>query len=119
VAVAGGELFVVDAGNTRIQVFDTAGHFLRVIRLAYADRHTGLAADNRGNIYVSDLDLNQIQVVGHDGQMLHTFDLSTVKGANFSHPSGMWIDAGRSLYVVDSQSKRVGEFEIKGENAPQ
>ena len=117
--VAGGELFVVDAGNTRLQVFDAAGHFLRVIQLAYADHRTGLASDNQGDIYVSDPVLNQIQVVGHEGQMLHAFDPSTVKGANFSHPSGMWIDASRSLYVVDSQSNRVGEFQINGGNAPQ
>lgn len=113
VAVAGSELFVLDAGNVRIQVFDTGGHFLRAMNLGYADRHTGLAVDKRGNIYISDSDLNQIQVLGHEGQTLYRFDPSTIKVVNFSHPSGMWIDAGRSLYVVDSQSNRVGLFQIK------
>src|ERR1039457_1680711 len=88
VVVAGSELFVLDVGNTRIQVFDTGGHFLRAMNLGYADRRTGLAVDNRGNIYVS-------------------------------HPSGMWVDESRSIYVVDSQSNRVGLFQINGENAPQ
>jgi len=119
VVVAGSELFVLDAGNTRIQVFDTGGHFLRAMNLGYADRHTGLAVDNRGNIYVSHSDLNQIQVLGHEGQTLYTFHPGTIKGANFSHPSGMWVDAGRSIYVVDSQSNRVGLFQINGENVPQ
>jgi DNA-binding beta-propeller fold protein YncE len=119
VVVAGSELFVLDVGNTRIQVFDTGGHFLRAMNLGYADRRTGLAVDNRGNIYVSDSDLNQIQVLGHEGQTLYTFDPSTIKGANFSHPSGMWVDESRSIYVVDSQSNRVGLFQINGENAPQ
>src|ERR1035437_2004349 len=119
VVVAGSELFVLDVGNTRIQVFDTGGHFLRAMNLGYADRRTGLAVDNRGNIYVSDSDLNQIQVLGHEGQTLYTFDPSTIKGANFGHPSGMWVDEGRSIYVVDSQSNRVGLFQINGENAPQ
>jgi hypothetical protein len=31
------------------------------------------------------------------------------------HPSGMWVDAGRRLYVVDSQSNRVGVFQIRTE----
>jgi DNA-binding beta-propeller fold protein YncE len=119
IVVAGSEVFVLDAGNTRIQVFDTGGHFLRAMNLGYADRHTGLAVDNRGNIYVSDSGLNQIQVLGHEGQRLYTFDPSTVRGANFSHPSGMWADAGHSLYAVDSQSNRVGLFQINGANAPQ
>src|SRR5579864_9652012 len=57
--------------------------------------------------YVSDPVLNQIQVFGHEGQKLYIFDPSTIKGTNFSHPSGMWVDAGRYLYAVDSQSNRV------------
>jgi DNA-binding beta-propeller fold protein YncE len=119
VVVAGTELFVLDAGNTRIQVLDTAGHFLRAIHLGYADLRTGLAIDDLGNIYVSDPALNKIQVFRHEGQTFYTLDLSTIKGANFSHPSDMWVDAGRSLYVVDSQSNRVGLFQINGENALQ
>jgi DNA-binding beta-propeller fold protein YncE len=119
VVVAGSELFVLDAGNTRIQVFDTRGHFLRAINLGYADRRTGLAVDKRSNIYVSDSRLNQIQVLGHEGQTLYTFDPSTIKGANFGHPSSMWVDGSRSIYVVDSQSNQIGLFQINGENAPQ
>lgn len=119
IVVAGSELFVLDAGNTRIQVFDSGGHFLRAINLSYTDRQTGLAVVNRGNIYVSDSSLNQIQVLSQEGQRLYTFDPSTIRGVNFSHPSGMWVEAGRSLYVVDSQNSRIGLFQITGENALQ
>ena len=117
VAMSGGELFVIDVGNTRIQIFDTAGHFRQVISLPYADNRTGLAVDGQGNIYVSDPELNQIRVFGHDGQWLYTFDPSTIEGANFSHPLAMWVDAGDCLYVVDSQSRRIGLFQINGQNA--
>ena len=117
VVVSGGELFVVDAGNSRIQILDTAGHFRRAINLPYADNRTGLAVDDQGNIYVSDPELNQIRVLHHDGQWLYTFDPSTIEGANFSHPLAMWVDAGDCLYVVDSQSRRIGLFQINGQNA--
>jgi DNA-binding beta-propeller fold protein YncE len=117
--VLGGEVFVLDVGNTRIQIFDTDLHFLRAIDLAYADHRTGLAVDNRGDIYVSDPVLHWIQVFSREGRLLHTFDTSKVQGANFSHPSSMWISSGSCLYVVDSQSNRVGLFQISGENARQ
>jgi DNA-binding beta-propeller fold protein YncE len=119
VVVSGGELFVLDAGNTRIQILDTAGHFRRAINLPYADNRTGLAVDQQGNIYVSDPELNQIQVFGHEGKWLYIFDPRTIEGANFSHPLGMWVDAGDCLYVVDSQSHRVGLFQISGQKARQ
>ena len=115
--VAGGEVFVLDTGNTRIQVLDTTGHFLRAIALAYADRQTGLALDSQFRIYVSDPVLNKIQVFRRDGKALNTFDPSTIKDQNFSRPSGMWADAEHSIYVVDSQSKRVGVFRINEERA--
>ncbi len=116
--VGRGEVFVLDAGNTRIQILDTAGHFLRAINLAYEDNRTGLAVDDQGNSYVSDPGLNQIEVFGHDGERLYTLDLSTVKGANSIQPSALWVDAGYCLYVVDSRSNRVGLFQISGQNAP-
>ena len=117
--VGGSELFVLDAGNTRIQIFDRAGHFRRAINLAYADNHTGLAVDNHYNIYVSDPVLKQIQVFSHEGRPLYTFDPSTIEGANFARPSAMWIEAGYCLYVVDSQSHRVGLFQISAEGTRQ
>lgn len=117
--VSGGELFVLDEGNARIQILDTAGHFRRAINLGYADIRTGLAVDHQGNMYVSDPALNRIQVFSHEGRSLYTFDPSTIKGVNFSHPSGMWVYAGSCLYVIDSQGNRVGLFQISGEGARQ
>jgi DNA-binding beta-propeller fold protein YncE len=114
--VEAGELIVLDAGNTRIQIFDTALHLRRTIGLDYVDRRTGLAVDHRGNIYVSDPVLNQIQVFSSEGRRLYTFDPGTIQGANFTHPSAMWVQAGSCLYVVDSQGNRIALFQIRGEN---
>jgi DNA-binding beta-propeller fold protein YncE len=113
-AVRDEELFVIDVGNSRIQILDLEGHFRRAINLPYADNRTGLAVDGQGNIYVSDPVLNQIQVFGHDGKSSYLFDPTTIENANFSHPLSMWVDAGRCLYVVDSANNRVGLFQISG-----
>jgi len=117
VVVEGGELFVLDVGNTRIQILDTAGHFRREVPLSYADHRTGLAVDDQDNIYVSNFVLNQIEVYSHDAGRRYTFDLTTVQGEKFIHPSSLWVDEGYCLYVVDSQSNRVGLFQISGKDA--
>lgn len=112
-----GELFVLDAGNTRIQIFDTTLHFRRVINLAYADGRSGLAVDDQGNIYVSDPVLDRIEVFARDGRRLYTFDLATVKAANLIQPAGLWISQGACLYVVDAQKHFVDLFRIGGQDA--
>ncbi len=117
--VAGGELIVLDAGNARIQILDADGQFRRAINLPFADNRTGLAVDNQSNIYVSNPELHEIWVFSHAGESLYIFDPTTIEGANFSHPLAMWVDSGYCLYVVDSQSNRVGLFQISGQNAPQ
>lgn len=113
VVVSANEILVLDAGNKRIQVLDPNGRFLRAINVGYAGHGAGLAADTHGNIYLSDPSLDQIQVFGRDGGMLYSLDPSTIKGANFRDPAGMWIEEGRSLYVVDSRNNRVAQFEIR------
>ena len=112
-----GELFVLDAGNTRIQVFDTALHFRRAINLAYADGRTGLAVDDQANIYVSDPVLDRIEVFARDGRRPYTFDLATVKAANLGQAAGLWISQGSCLYVVDAQKHFVDLFRIGGQDA--
>jgi hypothetical protein len=73
--------------------------------------------DDQDSVYVSNFDLNQIEVFGNDGERLYTFNLSSAKDANVIHPSAIWVDAGSCLYVVDSQSDRVGLFQISGKVA--
>jgi DNA-binding beta-propeller fold protein YncE len=110
--VAGNELLVLDAGNSRIQVFDTTGHFRRATRLAFADHNTGLAVDRDLNIYVTDASLNAIQVFNREGRPLYTFDPAARAEGKVSRLSALWVSADNCLYVVDSGSRRVSVFQI-------
>ena len=112
-----GELFILDAGNTRIQIFDTALHFRRAISLAYADGRTGLAVDDQGNIYVSDPVIDRIEVFTRAGRPLYTFDLASLKAAYLGQPTGLWISQGSCLYVIDEQKHSVNLFQLSGQNA--
>lgn len=113
--VAGDELFVLDVGNRRLQIFDLAGHFRRMIKVVVTDPRAGLAVDSELNVYVSDPALKVIAVFGHNGHPLYTYDPTATAEGEFSRPTGMWVSPENCLYVVDSGNRRrVDLFQIAG-----
>jgi len=115
--VSGGEITVLDSGNRRVQILDSRGHFQREIQLGYADKDSGLAADADGKIYVSDSTVNQVRVFSHDGGLLYRIGHMGTQAGEFDGASGLWLDSGNCLYVVDARNKRVQEFQVAGPGA--
>ena len=114
---AGGEIIVLDSGNYRIQILGVHGNFLRQFRVADVSNSSGLAMDNDGNIYVTDPQLNRLQVFSHTGQFLYAFGEAGTGVGQFNGMAGIWVDSGHCLYIVDSGNKRVQLFQIAGANA--
>ena len=112
IAIAGDELFVLDSGNTRVEVLDLGGHFRREVRLPEADQEDGLAVDGK-NLYVGDGQINVINVFDRDGRFLYKFGRAGTKGGEFNQPAGMWVEAGNRVFVADAGNHRVQEFEIE------
>jgi DNA-binding beta-propeller fold protein YncE len=115
VLACGSQLCVLDAGNNRIQILDASGHFQRAINVGYAGHGAGFATDPQGNLYLSDPAVDQIQVFRLTATAPLILDFSTTQAASMVHPSALWVDANRKLYVIDSQQNRVVEFEIVGQ----
>ncbi len=116
VVAAGDEVVVLDLGNHRAQILDMHGHFRKEIKLADATNRSGLAMDNDKNIYLTDPFLNRLQVLNQDGQFLYDFGQTGTDAGQFKGMSGIWVDSGHCLYVVDTQNKRVQLFQIGGPN---
>jgi DNA-binding beta-propeller fold protein YncE len=117
VVARGGEIFVLDVGNSRVQILDPKGHLQREIPLANVDNRAGLAVDGEGKIYVTDPEIEHIQVFDYDGHLLSSFGAPGANAGQFNWISGAWVDSGHCLYVVDSQNKRVQLFETSGVRA--
>jgi tripartite motif-containing protein 71 len=111
VAVSNDEVVVLDAGNSRLQVFDLQGHFRRETPAVDADARSGLAVDRSDNVYITDPSIGQIEVFGPDGHPLYRFGQSGQELGQFNRPEGLWIEAG-CLYVADTNNRRVQEFRI-------
>jgi DNA-binding beta-propeller fold protein YncE len=114
--VTGDAVVVLDAGNSRFQVFDLQGRFRKETPAVDADARSGLAADSSGNVYITDPSIGQIEVFGQDGRPLYRFGQTGQETGQFNGPEGLWIESG-CLYVADTNNRRVQEFRINGQGA--
>jgi DNA-binding beta-propeller fold protein YncE len=112
VAIApNGDIFVADGhgGNTnaRIMKFDRTGKFIKTWGKKgsapgeFDGPHT-LAMDSRGRLLVGDRGNNRIQIFDQDGNFIDQW-------AQFSRPSGVYIDKNDVIYVADSESGSVNK----------
>jgi DNA-binding beta-propeller fold protein YncE len=106
-----GDVFVADGhgGNTnaRIVKFSPDGKFIKAWGKKgsapgeFDTPHT-LAMDSQGRLFVGDRQNNRIQIFDQDGNFIDQL-------FQFSRPSGVFIDAGDTIYVADSESESVSK----------
>jgi DNA-binding beta-propeller fold protein YncE len=100
--VADGHVFVGDNPNARNVKFDKTGKFIKTWgkKGSSPGELSGphdLAMDSRGRLFVADRDNNRIQIFDQDGNFIDQW-------AQFSRPSGVYIDKNDVIYVADSES---------------
>ena len=100
-----GDIFVGDGhgGNTnsRIVKFAKDGKFIKTwgkkgTAPGEFDTPHALAMDLRGRLFVGDRNNNRIQIFDQDGKFIDQW-------AQFSRPSGVYIDSNDVIYVADSE----------------
>ena len=117
VALSRERLVVLDAGGTRVQIFDLAGNLLRQLptrirATATPARENGLAIGPGGEIYVSNLDGSGVRVYDAEGRPLSSFGRAGMLLGEFLSPAGLWIDGHDRIYVADSGNRRVQVFQL-------
>jgi DNA-binding beta-propeller fold protein YncE len=106
-----GDIFVADGhgGNTnaRIVKFNKDGKFIKT----WGKKGSGpgeidgphtLAMDSQGRLFLGDRGNNRIQIFDQDGNFIDQW-------AQFSRPSGVYIDKNDTIYVADSESESVSK----------
>ncbi|MFB3815073.1 MAG: hypothetical protein ACE14L_13270 [Terriglobales bacterium] len=117
IAVNHQELVVLDLGNSRLQVLDLAGHYLREFALPvrfpseWAD--ATVALDDQGHIFMSNPAVGTVQLLDRNGALIHSFWGKGGQPESFGMPTGVWVDAQRHLYVVDTRRHRVQVFRVR------
>ncbi len=110
VVVRGEELFVLDAQNRRIQVFDLAGHFRASIHPESMGPSVAFSVDSKGRIYL-DGPLDTVQVFQRDGHLLSRFGYTGAGYGQFGMLSGIWINSSDRIYIADTGNNRVQSFQ--------
>jgi tripartite motif-containing protein 71 len=124
---AAGDLYVVDAGSSRVQVFDPAGNSVRMwgsqgvgdgqFDLASSAGGNGIVVDHQGNVYVSDFS-HRIQKFDSQGNFLKGWtNAGLIPGdPNPSRPPqlSLAVDSQDNLYVADFEFGAIEKFDSNG-----
>jgi hypothetical protein len=109
-----GTLYVLDAGNFRVQAFSSDGEFLRAWgkvgrNLGDFARPRGIATDSQGNVYVSDGAFRNFQIFDSEGRLLMFIGEPGLedKPGQYVLPAGLAVDDTDRVYVVDQLHHKV------------
>ena len=105
---SGGNIFVADTNNGRIEKFSPNGTF--VISMGQFDAPNGIAIDRAGNIYVAEIgSKHTVQKLGPGGRLIAEW------APGLYGPRKIAIGANDSIYVVDSGRNRIVKFNPDGQ----
>lgn len=98
-------VYVADADNHRVQVFDANGTLERIISTSGTPR--GLAVDAKDRLWVVDPLAHQVDLYSPDGVPLTAFGGSGVSPGQFSFPNDVVVDAAGRILVTDRDNNQV------------
>jgi hypothetical protein len=112
-----GNIYVCDAFNFRIEVFNTAGIYQRSFGrqgnvFGMFERMKGIALDSYRNIYVLDALHQNFQIFSNEGKMLLPVGEQSAGNEGFQNPVSIFIDANNTIYVTDQINARVQVFRL-------
>jgi streptogramin lyase len=120
VAVYQNELYVCDFAKQRVEVLDrTNGTLLRTIGSAGQGpgqfiRPLGIAVDEQGCVYVTDVLNCKLQKFDHSGKLVTSFGITSANAGGFVRPKHIAVDHDGIIYVVDAAFQNVQLFDQSG-----
>ena len=116
--VEGDRVFVADAGNSRIQVFDLDGKFIRQWAVPEWDKSLAHFPDvvfdwQANRLYATSGSTNEVLVFDGDGNRLES--LKPDAPANLDNPSSLVLSdgiGGKRLYVLNTGAARVTQIKL-------
>jgi DNA-binding beta-propeller fold protein YncE len=119
---AGGDAYVTDSLNFRVQILNSDLGFLDHFGEAgdgpgFFSRPKGIAIDSDENIHVVDAMFDNVQIFNRTGDLLLAFGTSGQAAGEFWLPHDIFIDNKDRIYVSDSYNSRVQVFQYHSQAA--
>ncbi len=114
-----GKLFMPEAGNHRVNVFDLDGKFLFDFggfgtEPGKMNNPEAARFNSAGLLYVTDLKNDRVQVFDAQGKLQFGWGRTGTGDGEFRSPAGLSIDARDNVYVTEIGNDRVQVFDAKG-----
>jgi len=114
-----GKLYLPEAGNHRVDVFDLNGKFLfdfggQGSEPGKLNNPESAKFSSDGKLYVADLKNDRIQVFDKDGKFLKTWGKSGSGPGELKSPAGLALDQDDNVYVTEIGNDRVQVFDKDG-----
>ena len=112
-----GNVYVADTLNSRVQVFDAEGNYLKKYgergdAWGMFDKPKGVALDSFGNLYVVDSGWSNVQLFNSEGQILLFFGGFGPIPGMMKNPTAIDIDAHDRIYVADFINHRINIYRL-------
>ena len=116
---AGGDVYVADVFNNRIQRFDHNGGFLGAWGGLGAgngqfDTPTGVGIGPTGDVYVAEFTNNRVQHFDGSGAFLGVWGSMGIGDGQFIRPQDVAVSSAGNVYVADTSNDRVQKFSDAG-----
>lgn len=105
-ADSSGRLFVADAGNKRIQVFDANGTYLTAWTHGHFQKPAGIAVSPDGTVYISDVLANALFAFTPNGDGSYG-EKWAFKDPSLNWPHGVAFGRDGEMYLADNQNHRI------------
>jgi DNA-binding beta-propeller fold protein YncE len=114
---SGGNVYVSNTLNARIDVFDPDGKYLKRIgergnSYGMFDKPKGVALDTFDNVYVVDSGWSNVQIFNQKGEVLLFFGGRGSNPGLLANPTGIAIDKRNRIYVADFLNYRVAVYQL-------
>jgi len=123
-----GNMYVLDAGNSRVQVFDPSGGFVTLWGsegsgegqfelVAHEDTVYsvgGIALDKNNDVFVVDALNHRLQKFDSTGKYLMEWGGYGLNDGQFVRPIDVAVDAQGNVYVVDDHRDDIQKFDSQG-----